>query len=45
MKDSEVWRIDQLKIYESGGSALEDEDVFIAEGEVAYFGGSTLTRG
>jgi len=45
MKDPETWRVDELEIFELGGTHLEDEDIFIAEGEVAVFGGSTFNRG
>lgn len=45
MNDSEIWRVSDLKIYESGGTELEDEDIFITEGEVARFGGSSVRRG
>ena len=45
MKDPDVWRVDELEIFELGGTHLEDEDIFIAEGEVAVFGGSTFNRG
>ena len=45
MQDSDVWRLDDLEVYESGGTHLSNEDVFIGEGEVAIFGGSTINRG
>ena len=45
MSDVDVWRVDNLKIYESGGTFLEDEDIHIGEREVAVFGGSILYQG
>ena len=45
MKDKDVWRIDDLQIWESGGTHLSNEDIHIGESEVAVFGGSTLNRG
>lgn len=45
MQDKDIWRIDDLEIYESGGTHLTNEDIFIGDGEVAIFGGSTISRG
>ena len=45
MKDADVWRIDDLQIWESGGVHFTNTDIYVAEGEVAIFGGSTLSRG
>jgi uncharacterized phage protein gp47/JayE len=45
MTDPDVWRVDDLKIYESGGSFLDNEDIYIAEKEVAVFEGSTVNKG
>lgn len=45
MDDGDIWRITDLKIYESGGSQLEDEDIHIADNEVPVFEGSTVNRG
>jgi len=45
MNDEDIWRITDLRIYESGGSYLEDEDIYIAENEVSVFRGSTVNRG
>lgn len=45
MRDKDVWRIDNLQIWESGGTHLTNEDIYIAETEIAVFVGSTLSRG
>jgi len=45
MNDSDVWRIDDLQIYESGGTHLEDEDIYIKDNEVAVFKSSTVNQG
>ena len=44
MRDPDVWRVDDLRIYESGGSFLQ-EDIHIDDGEVAVFEGSTVNEG
>jgi len=45
MNDGDIWRISNMRIYESGGSQLEDEDIYIADNEVPVFIGSTVNRG
>ncbi|MHA1155039.1 MAG: baseplate J/gp47 family protein [Candidatus Heimdallarchaeota archaeon] len=45
MDDSDTWRLDELEIFEQGGTHLEDEDVYIKEEEVAIFGGKTFNQG
>lgn len=45
MNDGDIWRISDLRIYESGGLQLEDEDIYIADNEVPVFKGSTVNRG
>jgi len=45
MNDGDIWRITDLRIYESGGAQLDDEDIFIADNEVPVFRGSTVNRG
>ena len=45
MNDGDIWRISDLRIYESGGSQLEDQDIFVADNEVPVFKGSTVYRG
>lgn len=45
MEDGDVWRIDDLKIYESGGTQLEDEDIYIKDNEVAVFQSSVINQG
>lgn len=44
MRDPDVWRVDDLRIYESGGSFLQ-EDIQIDDGEIAIFEGSTVNEG
>lgn len=45
MNDKDIWRIGDFKIYESGGSHLEDEDIHIDDDEVSIFQSSTVNRG
>lgn len=45
INDVKVWRIDDLEIWESGGTHSTGEDIHIDEGEVAVFGGSTFNEG
>ena len=45
MDDADTWRLDELEIFEEGGTHLEDEDIYIKEEEVAVFGGKTFNQG
>lgn len=45
INDTKIWRIDDLELWESGGIHSSGADVYIAEGEVAIFGGSTINKG
>ena len=45
MNDGDIWRISDLKIYESGGTQLEDQDIYIADNEIPTFKGSTVYKG
>lgn len=45
INDSKVWRIDDLELWESGGTHSSGQDISITEREVAVFGGSTINQG
>ena len=45
MNESEVWRIDDLELWESGGIHSTGQDIYIGDKEVGMFGGSTLNQG
>jgi hypothetical protein len=45
MDDADTWRLDELEIFEQGGTHLEDEDIYIKEEEVAVYGGKTFNQG
>ena len=45
MNDPDIWRINDLQIYESGGTYLEDQDITIKDNEVAVFKSSVINQG
>jgi len=45
INDNKIWRLDDLELWEVGGTHSTGEDISIGDGEIAVFSGSTVNQG
>jgi len=45
INDPKIWRLDDLHVWEIGGSVSTGSDIHISRGEIAVFSGSTVNKG